>query len=94
MTRITYEQAFADHTYLWDTYGPANDMTGGYVDQGDLDRLLKSPTKATAKGCLCNQIVYWFQVGPDHCLAPHQVELDRDDPILQEIAERHGQELP
>lgn len=43
--------------------GEAADMTGSYVDQNDLAKLLRSPTKATAKQCLCAQIEYWFQVG-------------------------------
>ena len=50
---------------LFDEIDTAYDMTGGYVDQGDLDRLLRSPTKTTAKGCLKDQIVYWLQVGPE-----------------------------
>ncbi len=90
---MTYEQAYKDHQYLWKTYGAADDMTGGYVDQEDLDRLLKSPTKAVAKLCLCRQIDYWFQVGPDDGVdipgnkAPQLIILD---PIVREIAERHG----
>ena len=65
MARLTYEQARADHEYLWMTYAPAADMTGGYVDQDDLDKLLKSPTKRTATACYVSQIKYWFQIGPD-----------------------------
>lgn len=60
----SYAQAKKDHEYLW-SIGPAYDMTGGYVDQDDLTRLLNSPTKVTARGCLVRQIEYWFQVGPD-----------------------------
>lgn len=88
---IGYEQAYADHNYLWNTYGPADDMTGGYVDSDDLDRLLRNPTKATARDCLIDQITYWFQTGPDSMgYAP----IDRDDPILIEIADRYGEEIP
>lgn len=64
MTRVTYEQAFEDHAYLW-SIGPAWVMTGDYTDQEDLDELLKNPTKITARDCLKRQIAYWFQVGPD-----------------------------
>jgi hypothetical protein len=86
MSRISYEQARADHEYLWRTYGPANDMTGGYVDTGDLVKLLKSPTKATARDCLCSQIAHWFSVGPEPGAAP----VDPTDERLLEIADRHG----
>ncbi len=88
MRSITYEQALADWGYLWSEYGEANDMTGGYVDQEDLKRLLLSPTKATACRCLCSQIEYWFQVGPDTSgTGGHSPD---GDPRVIEIAERHG----
>jgi hypothetical protein len=89
--KISYEQAYADHCYLWETYGSANDMTGAYVDQQDLAKLLKSPTKATARACLVEQISYWFEAGPD---THHGTPIDRDDPMLIEIAERHDLDIP
>ena len=88
MSRITYEQAYEDRQYLWETYGAADDMTGAYVDQDDLEALLKSPTKATARQCLIKQIEYWFQTGPDD-----RSRVDRDDPVLEDIMERHGVEF-
>jgi hypothetical protein len=48
------------------------------VDQDDLKRLLKSPSKATAKYCLNRQMEYWFQTGPD----PYEVT--RDYKILKQ----------
>lgn len=85
---MTYEQAFCDHQYLWMTYSPAYDMSGGYVDQDDLARLLARPTKATARECLVNQIRYWFDVGPEDGNPP--AILAATDPEIYEIAERHG----
>ena len=82
---ITYEQARADHEYLWETYGPANDMTGGYVDQDDLRRLMQSPTKATARKCYVDQIEHWFSGGPEDD-APNGWQAD---PTVAEIASRH-----
>ena len=61
---MTYDQAFKDRQYLW-SISPAWDMTGGYVDQRDLEEMFRSPTKATAKVCLCRQIRYWFSMGPE-----------------------------
>ena len=88
---ITYEQARADHEYLWKTYAPADDMTGGYVESDDLDKLLISPTKKTARECYMEQIVYWFQKGPD----PYLNDGDwRADPAVKEIADRHNCDLP
>lgn len=87
----TYEQAYADHCYLWRTYGSAEDMTGAYIDQEDLAILLGSPTKRTAKACLERQIAYWFSAGPDKSSG---TPIDRDDPILQDIAERYGEQIP
>ncbi len=86
---MNYDQARKDHEYLWETYGPARDMTGGYVDQNDLSKLLKKPTKATALDCYQNQITYWFQSGFD---ADYRAPIDQEtsnDPMVQEIAERH-----
>ncbi len=88
---ITYQQAWADHQYLWKTYGPAKDMTGGYVDSEDLSRLLESPNKATARACLESQIRYWFDVGPDDNSPP--AILRATDPAIREIANRYGASL-
>lgn len=92
MAKITYEQAFEDHSYLWEIYGPADDMTGAYTDQEDLARLLKSPTKATARDCLERQIEYWFQAGPDHTHSAQDSvsTLIENDPMVREIAIRYG----
>lgn len=102
---MTYEQAYKDHCYLWNTYGSAYDMTGGYGDQRDLTILLKKPSKRTAKECLVHQIHYWFQVGIDYNDYIHSdsnltmsslshgssgiPQEAIDDPKVQEIAERH-----
>ena len=93
MSRITYEQALADHTYLWEEYGPAEDMTGAYVDQEDLTLLLRSPTKATARDCLCRQIDHWFSVGPESQGGCYR-RPDPTDPELIEIADRHALDIP
>ena len=87
--KTTYEIVKADHEYLW-SISPAYDMTGGYVDQGDLAKLLDNPTKATARECLVNQINYWFEVGPEHHGPTGDWYLDRK---LLEIAERHDSEV-
>lgn len=83
-----YDQALADWEYLWTTYGPAEDMTGAYVDQDDLKKLLRSPTKKTAAECLEAQIDYWFTAGPDTSVNGR--EPDPEDKRLQQIADRHG----
>lgn len=84
---VTYDQAYADHQYLWHVHGPAADMTGGYVDQQDLAQLLRSPSKATARRCLISQIEYWFQVGTDLGVVPRIVA--SCDPMVREIADRY-----
>jgi hypothetical protein len=61
---MSYEEVYTDWKYLWDI-APVNDMTGGYVDQEDLKRMLKSPSKKTAVYCLKRQMEYWFHAGPD-----------------------------
>lgn len=81
----SYEQAFTDRQYIWNTYTEAYDMSGGYVDQDDLEKLLANPTKTTAKNCLINQITYWFEVGPADPMPGW-----RDDPTMLDIAERYG----
>ena len=89
---MTYDEARSDHEYLWDTYGPAHDMSGGYVDQDDLKKLLESPTKTTARQCYRAQIVFWFQNGPEPALLPDRPGIDRrwlDDPFVEDIAIRH-----
>lgn len=86
---MKYEQAKADHAYLW-SIAPGHDMTGGYVDQDDLVRLLASPTKATATECFQRQIEHWFTAGPDmQWLRPHLLDEGR----VREIADRHELEI-
>ena len=94
-----YKQARADHEYLWDTYGDAYDMTGGYVDSDDLAKLLKNPTKTQAADIYTQQIDYWFQVGPDYSGFEYKTgqrkdqavpTLCREDPRVIEIADRYG----
>lgn len=88
MAKISYEVAYRDHKYLW-AFGPAYDMTGGYEDQGDLDRMLQTPTKSMAVKCLSDQINYWFQRGTEEG-GNQQVEgLLETDPMVRAIYERH-----
>ena len=92
MSKTPYEQARADHEYLW-SIGEAYDMTGGYVDSGDLKRMLETPTKAMATRCYERQISHWFDRGPDlgaepgSCSSCHWINTD---PKVREIAERYG----
>lgn len=87
---VSYEQARKDHEYLW-SIGPANDMTGGYVDQEDLAKLLRNPTKSTARACYVSQIRHWLQNGPERVRGPSNVaDLIASDPSVAEIAERYG----
>lgn len=93
---MTYKQYFEDWDYLFNKIDVADDMTGGYVDSQDLDVLLKSPSKATAKNCLSRQIDYWFQAGIQYS-KEHKgksiYDLVEEFPKINDIAERHGHEL-
>jgi len=60
---MKHAEVLEDWKYLFETIGPAHDMSG-YIDQDDLDALLKHPTKRQAVRCLTNQIIYWFDKGP------------------------------
>lgn len=88
----SYNQAKSDHDYLWNTYGPAADMTGGYVDSEDLALMLENPTKKQAEFCLIAQIEYWFMAGPEpkEAMSKSYVEINFDDPRIVEIAKRNG----
>lgn len=87
---MKYDQAFEDWEYLW-AIAPADDMTGAYVDQEDLDKLLRNPTKKVAASCLCSQIDHWFYAGPSSEDGPWDFrDLSVEHPKLLEIAERHG----
>ncbi len=89
---MKYEEIYADHSYLW-SIGPAYDMTGGYVDQHDLDLLLEKPSKKTAKKCLIDQIEYWFVTGiesnhDDNVILVKNIDTDHNK--LREIADKYG----
>lgn len=89
MAKVSYEQAREDHEYLW-SIAAAYDMTGGYTDQEDLERLLHNPTKSTARDCYVSQIIYWFQVGPTDKDGDGPTEVPWEDPRVVEIAQRHS----
>lgn len=88
-----YQQALKDWDTLWKV-GAAHDMTGGYVDQEDLDRLLRNPTKAMATRCLISQIHYWFQAGIETGTeqAKEAALVLAEHPHLEPIAIRYGYE--
>lgn len=88
MSKITHEIAYRDRQYLW-SISPAADMTGAYVDQHDLERLLEKPTKAMAVYCLSNQIEYWFQKGTEDGGETQVAEMLRTDSEVRAIYERH-----
>ena len=93
---MTYDDVYKDWNYLFHAVGHAYDMTGGYVDSDDLDRLIKKPSKSTAKQCMKGQIDYWFNAGLEY-----QIEHDRkgiydlmeEFPRIEEIAKRHSKYL-
>lgn len=92
-TKEKYQQALSDWETLWKV-GAAHDMTGGYVDQQDLDRLLRNPTKAMATKCLISQINYWFEAGIETGTEkgkPAALVL-AEHPHLEPIAIRYGYE--
>jgi hypothetical protein len=88
---MKYEEVLEDWKFLFEGIDSASDMTGGYVDQEDLCKLLKSPTKATAKSCLLNQIEYWFDAGTEeyNCIMDTE-RLLRKYPQARPIAEKYG----
>lgn len=77
-------------------YSEPYDMTGGYGEGEAMNSLLKNPTKSNAYEILVDQIHYWFQVGPDmgnsddHSAGEN---IDFDDPIVTEIANRYNIEV-
>lgn len=88
MAKVTHEMAYRDRQYLWNIC-PAADMTGGYEDQGDLERLLKTPTKSMAAQCLSRQIEYWFQKGTEDGSETQVADLLRTDTNVRDIYNRH-----
>ena len=92
---MKHAEVLEDWKYLFEHYEPAHDMTGGYVDQHDLDELLKTPTKRVAAKILCRQIYYWFTVGPSSIPDDYNVcraklaELIETDPRVAELKEKY-----
>ena len=86
----TYEQALADRDYLFNTYGPASDMTGGWVEGDHFEELLKRPSKAKARDILSGLICYWFETGHDGRNCYDTTAPNMSDPKVAEIAERYN----
>jgi len=91
---MTYEQVLKDWQVLFEDIGMARDMTGGYVESEDLIKLLKSPSRATAKDCLKRQIKYWLEKGPDFNFINGGVktyqEICEEYPIVRKIENRYA----
>lgn len=83
----SYDQVRADWEKLW-SIDSAHDMTGGYVDSEDLERMLKTPTKKMAASCMTRQIDHWFSVGTESC-GPSEHFINSDSEV-RDIAERYG----
>ena len=92
MSRIAHAQAWADRQYLWETHGPAYDMSDSIED--DLDRMLARPSKRLASTLIVEQIQHWFARGPEtgslNCPSDAEIAGLLDDPRVVEIAHRYG----
>jgi len=91
--KVSYDQTRLDHDYLWQTYGPAYDMTGGYDEDRDMEMLLRNPSKSTAIECYCSRIRYWFEIGPQVNSPTGELsggDIDWHDFKVIDIAVRHG----
>lgn len=87
----TYEQVRKQWETLW-AIGAADDISN--LAEDDMYKMLKSPTRTTARICMELQIEYWLQTGPEHP-APNGsrirlLDLLRNNPEVQEIAEDYG----
>lgn len=90
---MTYEEVLKDWDYLW-SISAADDMTGAYADQEDLDRMLRNLTKTMAKRFMVSQIDYWFQSGPDRHNEPRgYFELVQEYEELETIREKYDSHL-
>ena len=85
---MSYASVYKDWKYLFDI-SPAYDMTGGYEDQYDLQRMLENPTKKQAEACMRNQIDYWFQAGPEDFEYKNWERLKEDYPKVDNIREEY-----
>lgn len=85
----TYDEVKKQHDLLW-SFGAASDMTGGYVDQNDLNKLLSNPSKKTAKHCMENQIRYWLQVGTEDGELVDRDRLIEENEDVRKIAIDYG----
>ena len=77
-----YNEVREDWETLWNIC-PADDMTGAYVDSGDLDRMLKTPTKKMAIQCMKCQIDFWLNQG-----------IEDTNQTLEELMEMYPQVIP
>lgn len=60
---MTFEEVKADYVKLINEYGYPYDMTGGFVDSEQMEKVILNPTKTNAKQYMKNVINYGFQWG-------------------------------
>lgn len=85
-----YEEVRKDWEILFNE-APASDMTGGYVDQMDLEKMLRNPTKRMATDCMIRQIEYWFESGveTDDPIGDRDRLIESDEAI-RNVAKKYG----
>lgn len=65
---LTYDKVFPMWKFLFEDVACANDMTGAYCDQEDLESLIKDPSKKNATNIMKKQIEYWFSHGIEYSM--------------------------
>ena len=60
---MTFEEVKADYIEIVEKHGFPSDMTGGFSDAAQMEKVIRNPTKANAKKYMLNVIAYGFQVG-------------------------------
>lgn len=60
---MTFEEVKYDYLSLIEKYGYPEDMTGGFVCETHMEKVILAPTKTNAKEYLIRVIRYGFQSG-------------------------------
>ncbi len=60
---MKFEEVKSDYIEIIRKHGFPEDMTGGFVDAGHMEVVIRNPTKLNAKKYMLSVIEYGFQLG-------------------------------
>lgn len=86
---MTFEEVKRDYLEIIEEAGIPYDMTGGFVAEEQMEKVIRNPTKRNAKNYMINVIEYGFQWG-DYWKSQTSGEISiNDNEVVRKIYDKY-----